>query len=113
MKRTYSFLMLILMSASFASNASTICVSQAKITQLLVPNNGTAEIQFKPAEHSAASSAYDAGRVRMWQGDSYVNWKVKVDILRDAFLSDKTITVGSKDNNCTGNDTEFYITEFK
>ncbi|WP_305845308.1 hypothetical protein [Photobacterium leiognathi] len=121
MKRTYSFLILILMSVSFASNAettvdsnarTTMCVSQSRITSITVPNNNRIEILFQPARRSASSSAYYNNNVQMWQGGSYLRWKNKLDILRDALLSRKRITVGSRDNNCKGNDDEFYITVF-
>ncbi len=98
MKRTYSFLILILMSVSFASNAettvdsntrTTMCVSQSRITSITVPNNNSIEILFQPARRSARSSAYKNNNVQMWQGGSYLRWKNKLDILRDAFLSRK------------------------
>lgn len=106
------------MSASFASNAettvdsnagTTICMSQVKLTSIVIPNNNRIEVQFEPDEYNLGPSAYNHGRIQMWQGGSYIRWKNKLDILRDAFVSNKKVTVGSRDDNCKGNDDEFYI----
>ncbi|WP_318467064.1 hypothetical protein [Photobacterium leiognathi] len=108
MKRTYSFLIPILMSASFASNAVT-CVSKSKITSVLIPNNGRTEIRIKTQAISLGQSAYNNGRIQMWEGSSYERWKQKRDLLLMAYSLNKPITMDSNDDNCMGNDDEFHI----
>ena len=108
MKRTYSFLIPILMSASFASNAIT-CVNYSKITSVLIPNNNRTEIRVKPQTINLDQSAYNNGRVQIWEGSSYERWKQKRDLLLMAFSLNKPVTIHSNDDNCMGNDDEFNI----
>lgn len=108
MKRTCYFLIPILMSTSFASNA-IICVDKSKITSVLISNNRMTEIRIKPQTINLGQPAYNNGRIQMWEGSSYERWKQKRDLLLIAFSLNKPITMYSNDDNCMGNDDEFAI----
>lgn len=108
MKRTYSILIPILMSASFASNAVP-CVLKSKVISVLIPNNNRTEIRIKTQAISLGQPAYNNGRIQIWEGSSYERWKQKRDLLLMAFSLNKPITIHSDDDNCMGNDDEFYI----